>query len=183
MKKFYPFVAILLLAISCNKIDLRVNKGGSHPSEKESTTFTEIGSIDLGEEGASEISAYDPLTKRLFVVNNADVNKIDVVDLSNPASPIYVSSIQVAPFGGLVNSVAVYGGKLAAAIEAATKTNNGKAVIFNTTDYSVVAIVNVGALPDMITWSPDGELIVTANEGEPDDDYTIDPMELCRSST
>jgi hypothetical protein len=130
MRKFYPVAAIMLVMLSCNKIDLRVNKGGSHPSEKESTTFTEIGSIDLGEGGASEISAYDPLTKRLFVVNNADVNKIDVVDLSNPASPIYVSSIQVAPFGGLVNSVAVFDGKLAAAVESIPKTDNGKAVIF-----------------------------------------------------
>ena len=149
----------------------------ARPPYENPASFSLISSTDIGETGAAEISAFDPKTKKLFVVNNtANNNRIDVLDFSNPAAPVLLTSIPVAPFGGLVNSLAVHHGLLAAAVEAVPKTNNGKAVIFRTTDYSVVQQVTVGALPDMITWSPDGEFILTANEGEPSADYTIDPV-------
>ena len=80
--------------------------------------------IDLGESGAAEISAFDPHTRKLFVVNNtAGNNRIDVVNLSNPSAPILITTIPVSIYGGLVNSVYVKNGKLAAAIEAVVKTN------------------------------------------------------------
>ena len=69
--------------------------------------------IDLGETGAAEISSFDPLTKKLFVVNNtAGNNRIDVVNLSNPSTPVLITTIPISIYGGLVNSVYVKDGKL-----------------------------------------------------------------------
>lgn len=140
------------------------------------STFAEIGQIDLGDEAASEISAYDPQTKQLFVVNNSAGSTIDVVDLEDPALPVKVTSINILEFGAGVNSVAVKDGLLAAAVEATVKTDNGKIVLFKTSDLTKVAEVTAGALPDMVTFSPDGRFILSANEGEPSDDYSVDPV-------
>ena len=183
MKKAYLLLAGIVMLASCtrtlneplasNEEIATVTRGNSN---HESATFGETGMIDLGETGAAEISAFDPLTKKLFVVNNtANNNRIDVVDLSNPSLPVLITSILAAPYGGLVNSLYVKEGKLAAAIEATIKTNAGKVVVFNTDTHAEIAVRTVGALPDMVTFSPDGNYILSANEGEPNDAYTIDP--------
>ncbi|MCC9137977.1 choice-of-anchor I family protein [Pontibacter silvestris] len=138
--------------------------------------FSEIGEIHLeGGAGAAEISAYDPSTKRLFVVNNAVNSRVDVIDVQNPATPEFIQSIDITPYGGGVNSVAVKNGILAAAVEANIKQDNGKVALFNTKTYDLLKLVPVGALPDMVTFSPDGTYILSANEGEPNSDYTVDP--------
>ncbi|MBK7434528.1 MAG: choice-of-anchor I family protein [Chitinophagaceae bacterium] len=160
-----------LLFAACKKTD-------STPEffvNEDPSTFKEIGSIGIGGVGAAEISAYDPLTQRLFVVNNSVTNKIDVLDIKNPSAPVLIYSISLAPYAGAVNSLDVSNGKLAAAIEALIKQDNGKVVVFNTSDYTEVKVISVGALPDMITYTKDGNYILTANEGEPSNDYTNDP--------
>ena len=184
MKKAYLLLAGIIMLASCSKNfeepqanaeEIATASNGN--SNHESATFGESGMIDLGETGAAEISAYDPLTQKLFVVNNtANNNRIDVVSLSNLSAPVLISSIPISNYGGLVNSVYVKEGKLAAAIEATVKTNAGKVVVFNTQTYAEIAVRTVGALPDMVTISPDGKYILTANEGEPNDAYTIDPL-------
>jgi hypothetical protein len=175
MQKLLLSLTLLFFIYSCS--DHRLDPG----SIENPATFTEIGSIDIGDTGAAEISAYDPVTGRLFVVNNFvannnPVNKIDVIDMSNPSAMKVIASISMAPYGGAVNSVSVYNGKLAAAIESLNKQENGKVAVFNTIDYKELKVIPVGALPDMVTFSPDGRFIITANEGEPNDAYTIDPL-------
>jgi DNA-binding beta-propeller fold protein YncE len=109
-------------------------------------------------------------------VNNSAVNKIDVLDFADPSNIKVISSILVAPYGGFVNSVSVSNGKLAAAIESTDKQAPGKIVVFNTTDYKEIKSITVGALPDMVTFSPDGKFILSANEGEPNASYSNDPV-------
>lgn len=119
---------------------------------------------------SAEITAYDPLSKRLFVVNGA-LASVDVLDLSNPAVPTLIGSIAASSIGaGLaaVNSVAVFNGVVALAIEANPKTSDGLVAWVRANDLAVLGTDTVGALPDMLTFTPDGSHLLVANEGEPD---------------
>ena len=168
-------VALFILA-SCNNDENSKNQETEVVVNENPATFKEIGSITIGGEAAAEITAYDEKTKRLFTVNNSGTNQIDVIDISDPTKPMKIGKIDLTPYEGASNSVAVYDGKLAVALESLTnKQANGKVVVFNTADYSLIKQVTVGALPDMITFSPDGKYIMTANEGEPNTDYSQDP--------
>ena len=178
MKRALLSILIISAFLGCKK---NTSEEPEFFVNEDPSTFSEVGSIDIGETGAAEISAYDPETNKLFVVRNEGegtanpINRIEILDLKDPASIKVIGNINIAPFGGGVNSVSVSGGKLAAAIQATDKTANGKVGVFKTSDYSKIAEINVGALPDMVTFSPDGKFILTANEGEPNDTYTNDP--------
>lgn len=130
--------------------------------------------INVGGEGASEISAYDAISKKLFTVN-VESNQISVNNISNLDAPVTETAINLSTFG-TPNSIAIYNGKLAVAVEADPKQNPGKILVYNTTDNTLLNQYTVGALPDMVTFSKDGKLIISANEGEPNDDYTVDPL-------
>jgi len=121
----------------------------------------------------AEIVAFDAATSRAFVVNGF-TNAIDIFDLTVPAAPVAAGSISLLPYGGGVQSVAVKNGLVACAVSGALKTDPGLAVFFDTAG-AFVASVTVGALPDMVTFTPDGTKVILANEGEPSLDYTIDP--------
>ncbi|MEM9052239.1 MAG: choice-of-anchor I family protein, partial [Bacteroidota bacterium] len=125
------------------------------------------------DESAAEIAAHDPATQRVFFVNGND-NTVEVLDITNPSSPALVNSIDVSTFGAAPNSVSVLNGVVAVAVEADVKQDPGSVVFFNA-DGNYINDVTVGALPDMLTFTPDGNKIVVANEGEPNDDYDVDP--------
>ncbi|TCO77164.1 choice-of-anchor I family protein [Chromatocurvus halotolerans] len=146
-----------------------------------------LGRYETGEfdESAAEIIDYDPSTEQVFVVN-ANSGRLDILDLSSPSTPTLARSLDVAadiadnsdsgtvPALGGVNSVAVHGDALAVAIEAANRQDNGY-VAFYQTDGTFLSAVVAGALPDMVTYSPDGNTVLVANEGEPNGDYSVDP--------
>ncbi|MEM1259133.1 MAG: choice-of-anchor I family protein [Bacteroidota bacterium] len=139
------------------------------------TFFSSLAQVSLGD-GVPEISTYDANTQTVFATNS-EAMEVDVIDISDPTSPQIGAAIDVTAFGGNVNSVASQNGLLAIAVEAATATDNGSIVIFDTSNLTTpMAQVTAGALPDMVTFTPDGSYILAANEGEPNDDYTIDPV-------
>ena len=150
-----------------------------------------IGSFETGafDESAAEIVTYHAASQRLFVVN-AQLGAVDVLSIADPANPVKVTSLAAAgatlsgggtiPAGSSANSVAVRADGLgAAAIESPTKTDSGWLVFFDAaaTDATnaVLGAVAVGSLPDMVSFSPDGRTAVVANEGEPDEAFTVDP--------
>jgi hypothetical protein len=116
--------------------------------------------------GAAEITAFDAASKRLFVVNSV-LATVDVLDLANPAAPVKLASIDISALGASVNSVAVSNGLVALAIEANRKTAPGVVAFYNASNLALLGQVTVGALPDMLTFTPDGKTVVVANEGEP----------------
>ena len=140
-----------------------------------SIKLTPISTFTTGifDEGAAEINAYDANSQRLFVVNAND-NSLDVLDLSNPSNPTLITQISLASFGGGANSVTVKHGLVAVAV-ANDNTQEPGEVVFLDINGNFLNSVTVGALPDMVTFSPDGNKVLVANEGEPSDDYTVDP--------
>ncbi|MGK7884394.1 MAG: alkaline phosphatase, partial [Crocosphaera sp.] len=135
--------------------------------------ITRQGSYETGLEVGAEIASYDPTSQRLFITNAA-TNQIDIVSISNLNNPSLVSSINLNTFGGGVNSVAVKNGIVAVAIQGNAITDSGTVAFFDTAG-NTLNTVTVGALPDALTFTPDGSKVLVANEGEPNEDYTIDP--------
>lgn len=137
-------------------------------------SLSPIGTYETGvfDESAAEIVAY--YGDRLFVVN-AQAGDVDVLDFSDPRAIAKKFSISV---DGIANSVAIRKDGLGViAVENTVKTDPGHLVFFdaNADRAEVLGSVTVGALPDMVTISEDGKYAVVANEGEPSDDFTIDP--------
>ena len=133
-----------------------------------------IGSFDPSGASTStcEIVVHDAASQRLFTTS-AVAGYLDIIDFSNPTNPSVISSVNINPYGG-VTSVAVKNGIVAVASPNADETLNGSVVFFDTNG-TFLKQVTVGALPDMITFSPDGTKVMTANEGQPNTDYSIDP--------
>jgi hypothetical protein len=147
----------------------------SGPAQPPGIQLTPVGSYASGkfDEAAAEIVAHDPATQNLFVIN-AQSAEVDVLSITNPAAPLKVGSIDVKPYGGIANSVAVRDGIIAVAVENQVKTSPGKVVFFDR-NLNFLSQVTVGALPDMLTFTPNGRFVLVANEGEPNSDYSIDP--------
>jgi DNA-binding beta-propeller fold protein YncE len=126
------------------------------------------------DEGATEIAAFDPANNYLFSVNGLTGN-IDVIDINDVTNPVLAFTIDLSLYGGGANSVAFQNGVLAAAVEDTIKQNNGKAVFFDALG-NYINQVTIGALPDMICFTPNGKKVLVANEGEPSSDYLVDPQ-------
>lgn len=166
----FRFAATTLAALSMTAL---VAGAGSATAD---ISLTKIGEYRTGvfDESAAEIGAFDKSTKRLFVVNGA-AKAIDIIDLSDPTKPKKAGEVSLKKFGAGVNSVAVHNGIVAAAVEAKPKQAPGKVVFFRASDGRVLGAVEVGPLPDMVVFTPDGKRVLVANEGEPSKDYKTDP--------
>ena len=149
---------------------------GSFPAKASGLRL--IGSYSNGiyDDDAAAISTYDSLTQSVFVTNKS-TNQIDILNISNPARPFLTQSISIKKLNsslGNVNSVAFSNGILAAAVENQNTQAPGQVLFFNAAG-EFLNSVEVGALPDMLTFTPQGNKLLVANEGEPSGDYQVDP--------
>lgn len=152
-----------------------------------------IGRVSLEAEGAAEIVQYDVATNTIYVTNSQSntVAMVSTADLTNTAltSPItdlnmvvgteisLASEIDGVALDGLT-SIALSGDLLAVAVPADEKADNGYVLFYTGVASSTptfLKAVEVGNLPDMVTFTPDGSKVLVANEGEPSGDYTVDP--------
>ncbi|GJM22040.1 MAG: alkaline phosphatase [Planctomycetota bacterium] len=136
-----------------------------------------LGSYESGvfDESAAEIAAYHAPTERLYVVNG-DLNGLDVISLADPTAPGLLFHVDLSALGSGVQSVAVSSRlrTVAVAVAADVSTDDGFVALLDL-DGNLRNTLSVGALPDMLTFAPDNTTLLVANEGEPNDDYSIDP--------
>jgi len=145
-----------------------------------------------GGEGASEVVAVEG--DRVFVTNGTE-DRIDVFELSeasgiaNPDALVGSIALDGLPGYDGVQSVAVSGGVVAAAVrvEPVTRTvlgteavlsQPGIVALFDATSFEQLSTVEVGNLPDQLTFSEDGETLFVAGEGEKNADSDIDDNPL-----
>jgi alkaline phosphatase len=121
----------------------------------------ESGETELFTGGSEVVSTEDGLA---FVTNGAQ-GRIDVFDIATGEKLRDIDLSGIEGFDG-VQSVAVKGGLVAAAISVTPEDQNGVVAIFDT-EGNLQSTVEVGNLPDMVTFTPDGSKILVANEGEP----------------
>ena len=186
---FLPGIVLLtsLAVASCgSNTDNNDNNESATDNSTINLSFLSRYETNSFDESAAEIVAFDPKTKQVFVVNS-DSGLVDILDISSPSTPTFASSLALgsdiagaitaideAGELGAANSVAVSGNTVAVAVEADTKQDNGY-IAFYQTDGTFLSAVEVGALPDMVTFTPDGNTVLVANEGEPNNDYSNDP--------
>jgi 2',3'-cyclic-nucleotide 2'-phosphodiesterase/3'-nucleotidase/5'-nucleotidase len=123
---------------------------------------------------AGVVVTHDPVNQRLYVINR-QAGGADVLDLSDATNPVKLGGLDVGDYG-LPTSVAVRDGIVAVAAESIPTTDPGHVIFFDSALLEI-GFVEVGALPDMLTYTPDGNYLLVANEGELDEgvDPVIDP--------
>jgi hypothetical protein len=125
---------------------------------------------------AAEIPAHDKRFGRLFV---ASPDAVTIYDATSGAPGGTLDYLTYFP-GGVPNSVAVKGRNLALAVQAAEKTDPGRVLVYDLRDLTKAPrVFTVGALPDMVTFTPDGTKVLSANEGEPNSyglPSSVDPV-------
>jgi len=165
MKKNYIIISSIILLLIC---DLSVNAQIIDLKKRGSYT------TGIFDEGSTEIAAFDPSTNYLYSVNGLTGN-VDVLDISDITLPTLAFTIDISAYGAGANSVAAKNGIIVMAVENYVKQDNGMALFFDAFG-NYINGVEVGALPDNIVFTPNGNKVLVANEGEPSDDYLVDPL-------
>ncbi len=141
---------------------------------------------------AAEIVSYNKITHKAYVINGKEIS-LDIVDLGGlqnrntvtdevysltAEKRVYLEDLGLGITRSThdMTSVAVSpsGEYVALAVPAVDRTLKGKLLLLDKNG-SLIKEFGAGYLPDMVTFTPDGQKILSANEGEPNSDYSFDP--------
>ncbi|REL31660.1 choice-of-anchor I family protein [Thalassotalea euphylliae] len=147
-------------------------------------------------EGAAEIVQYHQASGMIYAINSSsDTATVELLDL-NDADPAALTADAEGVINntnltivttlslsentpGDANSISISQSLnlLAVAMAADEVDKNGYIAFYDISGaaHNFIKNVEVGVLPDMVTFTPDGSKVVVANEGEPSGDYTTDP--------
>lgn len=140
-----------------------------------------------GDGGVAEIVKYNKYNQTMYLVSGK-TQSVHIVNLNNVNSnsnttleatkTVTLESIGINDAGDITSvDVSPDGKEIAIAIQHKDYDKNGYIARFDANG-QLINIHEAGIHPDMITYSPDGSLILTANEGEPRQGYeagTVDP--------
>ena len=142
-------------------------------------TDTVVGTISL--EGA-EIVDWDAGTQRAFVTSGGGLQVIDASDLSNLTVIATLAAEDLGFDSSNITSVSVSNGIIAVARPDPTGfiddplgtpgtsgdefTGAGQVLFYDADGLGFLGVVQVGALPDMLTWNETGTHVLVANEGQ-----------------
>ncbi|GHE97603.1 choice-of-anchor I family protein [Thalassotalea profundi] len=149
-------------------------------------------------EGAAEIVTYQTSKNWIYAVNSSvkpavveviDANVLDadalaadsegIISGTNLASIYTLNLPETAGLNGDANSIAIDNNNelLAVAIASGTPGINGHIAFYDISGATPAFLKNVvvGDLPDNVTFNHAGTKVLVANEGEPSNDYVIDP--------
>jgi 2',3'-cyclic-nucleotide 2'-phosphodiesterase/3'-nucleotidase/5'-nucleotidase len=157
MRRAAALGSLAVLAVAGSTAPADARRGESLPDGVVGAYATGLG------EASAEIVAFDD--DRAYVINTA-TTVVDILDVHADGSLALRRRVDLAPFGAGGNSVAVHDGVVAVALDAAVRTDPG-VVVFLDADGEPLGEVTVGAVPDMVTFTPDGRRLLVANEGEP----------------
>ena len=149
-------------------------------------TLELLNSVGIGQAdpdgGVAEIVAYNADRSQAYVVNGKD-GLLYTLDLGTEgltvAGSLDVRTLVEGFTYGDMTSVAVdsVNDHIAVALQSQDYAANGRVLLLNY-NMELLASYEVGVQPDMVTFTPDGSKILTANEGEPREGYgngAVDP--------
>lgn len=139
----------------------------------------------------AEISGSVAIGNRFYTISSGGSNRITLSDWSDPQNPRYLQQLDLG--GNVTTSVATYGNLVAIAVTPDAYDASGTSVPTpkseirfyrlvppsgSNANASLVEVgrVEAGFLSDGMRFSADGRQLYVANEGQPNSDFTQDPV-------
>jgi hypothetical protein len=137
-------------------------------SDVESVRLERIGRYKTGQfDGGAEDVSYYPDGQRLFVVSVA-TGQIEVLDISDPTHPTkerILDASNAFEAASSTTSLDISGDTVAVVATTTDRQSSGRVIFYDAVSLATVAVVEVGVLPDMVTFTPDGKYVLVANVG------------------